>query len=234
MFSKIRGFAACTNQKIRRGFSCKQSSLVRRCQSFLPGRLPDSKAEPDLVHEVSHVVDEVQRSIIHGTQEVSEEVSQRVDGPSNGDDEAHHVEGGLDGLGRTLDALSTLTCEDLEQNEAPAGHAQCEANVGVDDLSLTEVTEEQHADGAEEETEEHAGAKVWLHCGKDQVELNHLQRHGQRPIDEAVHDWAHVNLHPVLAHVEVVHSRNEGDKGPTFMEVFQADLMLKLSIKKKQ
>merc|ERR1712230_243934 len=182
-------------------------------QGLLPGRLPDSKAEPDLVHEVSHVVDEVQRSIIHGAHEVSEEVSQRVDGPTDGDDETHHVEGALDGLGCTLSALGTLTCEDLEQDEAPAGHAQCEADVGVDHLSLTKVAEEQHADGAEEETEEHARAKVGLHCGKNQVELNHLQRHGQRPIDVAVHDWAHVNLDPVLTHVEVMHSRNEGDKG---------------------
>merc|ERR1712151_545124 len=158
MSSEPRGFAACMlKSENRKRLSCKKSRLAV-CQGLPSGRLPDSKAEPDLVHEVSHVVDEVQRSIIDGTQEVSEEVSQRVDGPTDGDDETHHVEGALDGLRCTLSALGTLTCEDLEQDEAPAGHAQCEADVGVDHLSLTEVAEEQHADGAEEETEEHARA----------------------------------------------------------------------------
>merc|ERR1712014_193331 len=88
--------------------SCQQCTLLRR-QSLLPGGLPDCKAEPDLVHEISHVVDEIQRSIIHCAEKVAEEVSQRVDGPANGDNEAHDVEGGLDGLGGTLSALGTLT-----------------------------------------------------------------------------------------------------------------------------
>merc|ERR1711862_1015848 len=67
---------AFTDLKIGRGFSRENSSLLSS-QCLLPGCLPDGKAEQDLVHEISHVVDEIQRSIIHGTQEVSEEVSQR-------------------------------------------------------------------------------------------------------------------------------------------------------------
>merc|ERR1712110_1049199 len=59
---------------------------------------------------------------------------------------------------------------------------------------------------------EHSGAEVRLHGRQDQVELDHLQRHGQGPVDVTVHNRGHVDGDPVLAHVEVVHTGDQGDK----------------------
>merc|ERR1712217_860784 len=72
--------------------SCKQLLLVKLCQGVLLGRLPDGKAESDLVHEVSKVVHQVERTVIDAAQQISEEVAERIDGPPDGDDEAHGAE----------------------------------------------------------------------------------------------------------------------------------------------
>jgi len=46
-------------------------------------RLPDGKAEGDLVHEVSKVVHQVESRVVDTAQQISEEVAERVDGPTN-------------------------------------------------------------------------------------------------------------------------------------------------------
>merc|ERR1719453_2329401 len=108
--------------------------------------------------------------------------------------------------------LAALASEDLEQDEEPAADADNESNPRVDDQGLTEVTEHKHEHSADQQTEEHAGAKVGLDGLQDQEELNHLQGHGEGPVNVAVHDRAHVDGHPELAHVEVVHCRDQRDK----------------------
>merc|ERR1712100_111866 len=46
----------------------------------------------------------------------------------------------------------------------------------------------------------------------DQVELNHLERHGDGPVNVAVDNGAGVHGNPVLTHVHVVDSCNQGDQ----------------------
>jgi len=62
---------------------------------FRDGRGPDGQHEGNLVDEISHVVDEIQHSGGDGAGEETEEISQGVDGPADGDNGAHGVEGGL-------------------------------------------------------------------------------------------------------------------------------------------
>merc|ERR1712241_1451621 len=95
------------------------------------GGVPDGQTEPDLVHEVCKVVDQVQWRIRDLSSQVTEEISERVDGPSNGDDKTHGSEGRADGIGDFGGLGSntgTLTSENLKQNEAPSAHADDEAH----------------------------------------------------------------------------------------------------------
>merc|ERR1719311_73297 len=59
------------------------------------GRSPDGKAERDLVHEVSKVVHQIESAVLHGTHQISKEVTEGVDRPADGDDETHGAERGL-------------------------------------------------------------------------------------------------------------------------------------------
>merc|ERR1719329_43822 len=184
-----------------------QERLCELCLRLLLGRVPNGQAEPDFVDEIGNVVNQVQRAVRDGTHQVAEEVAQRVDGPANCDNETHGAERTLHSFRRSLACNSAgLSHEDLEQNEAPSGHAHRESHPWVDDKCLTEVAEEKHDHSANEQAEEHAGTKVWLDGLQDEVELNHLQRDCQAPVDVAIHDGAHVDGHPELTHVEVMHS----------------------------
>merc|ERR1719506_2456724 len=71
--------------------SC-QESLSLSCKRAVLGRLPDGKAEANLIHEVSEVVDEVQGIGIDGAHEVTEEVAERIDGPAHTDNQSHRAE----------------------------------------------------------------------------------------------------------------------------------------------
>merc|ERR1719515_454357 len=134
--------------------------------------------------------------------------------PAHGDDEAHGREGGLHvPVDATRGYLAGLAREDFEKDEAPAAHAETETRSRVNELRLACVARCQHEHGAEEQAEEHALADVGLHRLEDQVELDHLQGNGDRPVDVAVQDWGAVDLDPELAHVEIVDGCNQGDKG---------------------
>merc|ERR1712107_970732 len=127
--------------------------------------LPDGKAERNLVHEVGKVVHQVEDGIVHAAQQVSKEVAEWVDAPASSDDDAHGVEGSLH-VRRDLFATShfaTLTGEDLEEDERPSGHADHEADPGIDDAGLTHVAEGKHDNSANQQTPEHAHTNVWLH-----------------------------------------------------------------------
>merc|ERR1712107_34902 len=140
--------------------------------------LPDGKAERNLVHEVGKVVHKVEDGIVHAAQQVSEEVAEWVDAPASSDDDAHGVEGSLHVRTDLLVAtshLASLTCKDLEEDESPSGHAD-------------HVAKGEHDNSADQQTPEHAHTDVWLHRGEDQVELNHLQRNGDDPVNVTVHN----------------------------------------------
>jgi len=57
---------------------------------------PDGQHEGNLVDEIGNVVDEIEHGGGDGAGEEAEEISQGVDGPADGDNGAHGVEGGLD------------------------------------------------------------------------------------------------------------------------------------------
>merc|ERR1719468_957265 len=59
-------------------------------------RVPDGQAEGNLVHEIRQVVNQVERGVVDTVHQVSEEVTQWVDGPSHSDDEAHGAESRCD------------------------------------------------------------------------------------------------------------------------------------------
>merc|ERR1719152_311871 len=154
------------------------------------GRCPDGKAECNLVHKVGQVVDQVQCAVSNTTHEVAEEVAKRIDGPANRHNEAHGGEGSPHVLAHTSSSnLASLTCKDLEQDEEPASHAQSEAHPRINSSCLASIAKSKHGNCAQQQAPEHALGQVRLHCREDQVELNHLQRNCDGPIDVAVQDW---------------------------------------------
>merc|ERR1719488_444577 len=97
--------------------SCQQSILGLACQGLSPCCTPDGRTEVDLVDEVSQIVDQVERAVRDLTHQVTEVVTQRVDGPANRHNDAHEVEGV--GHGWTQIALGCLACrtkEDLKED----------------------------------------------------------------------------------------------------------------------
>jgi len=130
------------------------------------------------------------------------------------DDKAHGAECGLHRLGDVSGChLASLTGEDLAQNEEPAHHSYNEAHLGVAPLLLTHVAEGKHDDGAAEQTPEHPTGDVGVGGREDEEELDHLQGHSQSPVDVSVDDRRGTHSDPVLAHVEVVHTGDEGHEG---------------------
>merc|ERR1719217_2061994 len=172
--------------------SCQQESLALAfpLSGVLLGRCPDGQAECNLVHEVGKVVDQVQSAVSNTTHEVAEEVAKRVDGPANRHNEAHGGEGSPHVLADTSSSnLACLTCKDLEQDEAPASHAQSEANPRISSSCLASIAKSKHGNCAQQQSPEHALGQVRLHCRENQVELNHLQRNCDGPINVTVQDW---------------------------------------------
>merc|ERR1719401_1610927 len=115
------------------------------------GTRPAAQDEANLVDEIRNVVDDVQDSVIHRAHQEGEEVAQRVDVPAKAHDDAHVVEGLLDSLRAIARASARLTSEDLEEDEAPASHAQGKASPGIHDLGLAGIAEDKHEHGANQE-----------------------------------------------------------------------------------
>merc|ERR1712117_125560 len=121
----------------------RTSSMCGAFPGVVLGRLPDGKAESDLVHKISEVVDQVQGGVIHRTHQVSEDVAERVDGPAGCDDEAHRAEGGLHVLVHLVASgghRSSLTSEDLEEDETPSCHPDDEPSPCVDETCFSAIT----------------------------------------------------------------------------------------------
>merc|ERR1719282_79645 len=178
--------------------------------------MPDGQAERDLVDDIRDVVGKVARRVTPLVHKVAKEVSQRVDGPTNGDDEPHGVVAGLDvtvDLVGVLRSNAGLAEEDFEEDESPSGHTQDEAQPSVHAARLTEISEYQHQDCSNHQAPEDSTADVRLDSREDQVELDHLKRDGDGPVDVSVDDRGVGDLHPVFTHVEVVHSSDQRNEG---------------------
>merc|ERR1719492_276589 len=176
-------------------------------------RGPNGKAECDLVHEIGKVVDQVESVVINAAHQVSEEVAQWVDGPTDCDDEAHGAEGSLHVLVHLVAGLSNLTCfasEDLVQYVAPTRHAEDESRPGIEEASLTTVPKCQHRHRAKHQAPKHRSTDASVHGGKDQIEFDHLQGNCDCPINVPIKDRRAANLHPELTHVEVVDCCDQG------------------------
>jgi len=175
---------------------------------------PDGQHEGNLVDEIGNVVDEIEHGGGDGAGEEAEEISQGVDGPADGDNGAHGVEGGLDWLGsvRASLELASLTGEDLEEDEEPAAAAEDEAHERIDGVGLAEVAEQKHAHGADQQTPEDAGGSR-ANGAEDEVELDHLKRDGEGPVNVTVDGGGLVVHDPVLTHVEVMDGGDQGDEG---------------------
>merc|ERR1712048_310441 len=140
------------------------------------GGRPDGKHEANLVHEIGYVVDDVQDALRSWqVAEDTEEVSERVDGPADGHNEAHGLEVGLHGLAAVTYGAASLTSEDLVEDERPAGHAAGEADGRLDGSGLTCVAKAKHGNGSDQEPPEHDGRDWLAGCLEDEVELDHLQ-----------------------------------------------------------
>merc|ERR1711959_251576 len=103
--------------------------------------------------------------------------------------------------------------EDLEQDETPSAHATDEPNHWRKKLCFTSIAKSQHKNSTNQQAPEDHAADLWLHRRQDQVELDHLQGDGDGPINVTIQDWRAVEGDPVLAHVEVVDSCNQGNQG---------------------
>merc|ERR1719313_2195277 len=205
-----------------------------RFQGALLSCRPDRQAESNLVHQIGEVVHQVQGTVVNSSLQVTEEVAQGIDSPANGDNETHGVEGFLHVRVHLLSASRPCTTREyFKKDKAPASHACAESNERVHELCLACITKRQHGHSSNEQAEEHPLTEIGLHRRQDQVELNHLERDSDRPINVAVEYGRAVDLHPELAHVEVVDTCNQGDQGTDVHEVFQWDDTFMDSIRKK-
>merc|ERR1719335_1575963 len=160
----------------------------------LLGARPAGKHKADLVEEIGNVVHHVEGGLVGNAGQEAKEVAERIDGPAQAHDEAHVAEGLLHGLAAVAGGLGRLTGEDLEQDEAPAAHAEDESRPAESWGGLADVAESEHEDSADKEAPESAGGDGGLGSLQDEVELNHLERHSDGPVDVSVHDWGLVEL----------------------------------------
>merc|ERR1711920_106348 len=199
---KLAKFAASSQKRLLAGLLLSGALCAR----------PACKHECDLVHKVGDVVDDVEELRRRDCGQCAEVVAKRVDGPAHGHDQLHQCESSLDVL--ILGALlGGLTNKDLEEDEGPAAQAKSEANHAsgmVVLVGLTVVAEDKHGNGADQQPPEATSANLGACCLDDQVELNHLQRHGDGPVNVPVHNWASMDCHPVLTHVHVVDRCHQG------------------------
>merc|ERR1719399_2811721 len=110
------------------------------------GTGPACQHKSDLVDEVCNVVDHIEVSVIHSSQQVAEQVASRVDGPASCDNHAHATQGRCDGWAAVLSAGAGFANEDLTQNEEPAHHATNKGRPCREDHDLAEVSEQEHHD----------------------------------------------------------------------------------------
>merc|ERR1712216_944104 len=151
-------------------------------QTLLLGSCPNSQAEPDFVHKVSQVVNQIERASVNTVEQVSHQIPQGIDTPPNRDDNTHCLEGAAHGLAHVTASYGTsFTHKDLIQDEAPPSQAANETNPRVEYARFTTVTKCQHSNGADQQTPEHTRTQVRLNRREDKVKLDHLQRYRDRP-----------------------------------------------------
>merc|ERR1711920_501273 len=117
---------------------------------FCFGARPARKHESNLVDEICNVVEHVEEDLINGSEQVAKEVAKRVDGPTRRDDHAHVLKRSRDRLAAARSGTTSFASEDLVQNEEPTKDSTNECGPCWEQEGLTEVSEEQHHDGAQQ------------------------------------------------------------------------------------
>mmetsp|Transcript_25506 Transcript_25506/g.64293 ORF Transcript_25506/g.64293 Transcript_25506/m.64293 type:complete len:248 (+) Transcript_25506:848-1591(+) len=180
------------------------------------GSTPDAETEGQLVDEIRDVVDDVDHGLLvvgGGRAQQGQVVAQGVDGPANGDDEPHGVEGGQAGfVAASGSELASLAGEHFVDQREPAQHAGDESAEHGHDAGLAGPAAEEHEDGLGHEAVEQRRREVREHRLQNEVELNDLQRNGDQPVRVSVHRRGRLRLHPALTHEAVVPECNPGHK----------------------
>merc|ERR1712190_34194 len=179
-------FDVVSRSESHEGFIAEGHPSILR--SVCLGSGPARKHEGDLVDKVRNVVDHIEGGFIHTVLEVAKQVARRINGPANRDDEAHVVVRGRDGRTAIVHGTTCFAAEDLVQDEEPAAQAKTEARCRWHCLNLPQISEKEHAHGADQEPPEHVSACVLASSLEDQVELNHLQWDSDAPVHVPVND----------------------------------------------
>jgi len=161
--------------------------LVSDCGS------PNCQTECQFVDEIGNVVHNVDHALVMvggGRSEQSQVISERVDAPSYGDDQAKGVECLLGRLvSRSSTDLSALACEHLVNESQPEQNTRDETAEHGNNTGFTGVTARQHKGGFSQQSVEETGTQVWQDGLQDEVELNNLQRNSDQPIRVTVDCW---------------------------------------------
>merc|ERR1711934_1285762 len=103
----------CKEIKEEASLPSRQQCVLLSCRiSF--GARPAGKNESDLVDKVRNVVDHIEEGLVHGSEEVAEQVAKRVDGPANCDNQAHVVEGSGNSLTAAASGTTSFPSEDFK------------------------------------------------------------------------------------------------------------------------
>merc|ERR1711953_345421 len=140
--TRFRNDTVCRNKASPSALVILITTLVLFLGSAGLGRSPDGKAECDLVHKISKVVNQIERAVLHSTQQVSEEIAERVDRPTDRDDEAHSVKRSFHMLVHLLVAsrhFASFADEDFLQDECPSRQADNEGQPSINETGLTDV-----------------------------------------------------------------------------------------------
>eukprot|EP00391_Amoebophrya_sp_Ameob2_P010841 CAMPEP_0178986000 /NCGR_PEP_ID=MMETSP0795-20121207/2460_1 /TAXON_ID=88552 /ORGANISM="Amoebophrya sp., Strain Ameob2" /LENGTH=283 /DNA_ID=CAMNT_0020677011 /DNA_START=718 /DNA_END=1568 /DNA_ORIENTATION=- len=176
---------------------------------------PDAEPERTLVNDIGEVVHDVHRALgVVGKRrpQVHQVVPDRVDAPSDGDDEAEGVEGGLASLIRgRAGSGGGLPREDLKQDVQPPEHTDDESAEHRHRTNLAQVAADEHDHASDEQLVEEAGRNL-RGGGEDEIEFHDLERDGDQPVRVSVHRWAVLRAHPRLLHKDVVPGGDAGDE----------------------
>jgi len=163
----------------------------------------------DIVHNVNDgltVVSVVIRGVSRSSRrdQVRNVVSDRVDAPSDGDDESKSIESGLlssvRALGGDLGSLSEKDLvDDVEPRKAPRNETAEDGN----NTGLTGPAEEEHGDSGAHKLVEQVHGHIH-NRGQDQVELGDLKGHGDEPVGVSVGGGRGLSDFPSRLHVHVV------------------------------
>ena len=141
---------------------CPRINLVYLgfCLGLSDSHIPDDHTERNFVQHVSQVVDHVERVCRAGriaSRQVTVEIAERINRPTDGYNPAHGREGRLDRLwGLLCRKLAGFTSEDFIQDVEPTSHTDHKAEPYIQIADFTSITTHQHDHRTDGQTPENA------------------------------------------------------------------------------